>query len=104
MNDDDDDVFGPMIDVTDVRILARYVLELTFETGEVRMIDLEPMLWGPIFEPLLEDYSLFQQVHVDQEAGTIVWPSGADIAPETLYKESKPVVPARAFGGTGVPS
>ena len=100
----DKEAFGPMIDVTGVRILARYVLELTFETGEVRMIDLEPMLWGPIFAPLLEDYSLFQQVHVDHESGTIVWPNGADIAPETLYRESKPVVPARAYGGTGVPS
>ena len=92
MNDSGE--FGPMIDVTDVRILARYVLQLTFETGEVRVLDLEPMLWGPAFEPLLEDYSLFQQLRVDRAAGTIVWPNGADVSPHTLYAESKPAVPA----------
>lgn len=84
----------PLIDVTGVRVLARYVVELTFADGSVRVIDLEPLLWGEMFEPLTTDYDTFRQVRVDPDAGTIVWPNGADISPRTLYAESKPVVPA----------
>ena len=84
----------PLIDVTSVRVLARYVVELTFADGSVRVIDLEPLLWGEMFEPLVSDYDAFRQVHVDPDAGTIVWPNGANISPRTLYAESKPAVPA----------
>lgn len=85
---------APLIDVTDVRVLARYVVELTFADGSERVIDLEPLLWGPMFEPLVADYGLFRQVTVDAGAGTIVWPNGADISPRTLFAESRPTVPA----------
>lgn len=83
----------PIIDVTDVRVLARYIVELTFESGETKVIDLEPLLEGPVFEPLVRDYALFRQVQVDPEAGTIVWPNGADISPRTLYRRSRNAVP-----------
>ncbi len=85
---------APLIDVTRVRVLARYVAELEFADGGLRVIDLEPLLWGPMFEPLVADYGLFRQVRIDPDAGTIVWPNGADISPRTLYAESKPAVPA----------
>ncbi len=84
----------PIIDVTGVRVLARYVAELTFADGAVRVIDLEPYLTGPLYESVRADYDVFRGVAVDAEAGTIVWPDGADISPRTLYAESKPVVPA----------
>jgi len=102
--------WGPIVDVTEVRVLARYFLELTFETGEVRVIDVEPMLWGPAFELILADYSYFQQVRVDPECGTIVWPGGEDLSPRTLYAESKLAVPVlrqaegRVDRGEGVPN
>jgi hypothetical protein len=81
-----------IIDVTHARILARYIVELTFETGETKVIDLEPLLRGPVFEPLIRDYQLFAQLRVDPEAGTIVWPNGADVSPRTLYRRSRDVV------------
>jgi len=84
----------PLIDVANVRVLSRYVVELDFADGETRVIDLEPFLWGEMFDPLSADYELFRQVRVDPEAGTIVWPNGADLSPRTLYAESKPAVPA----------
>ena len=83
---------APVIDVTSVRVLARYAVELTFADGAVRVIDLESLLWGPMFEPLRADYGLFRRVSVDVEAGTIVWPNGADLSPRTLHAESKPAV------------
>lgn len=91
MNDDE----FILVDVTDVRVLARYVLELTFDTGETRVIDVESWLTGPMFEPLLADYAMFKAVRVDADAGTIVWPNGADFSPSGLYVASKPVVPTR---------
>ena len=85
---------APLIDVTGVRVLARYVVKLTFANGSERVIDLEPLFWGPMFEPLVSDYDHFRQVTVDPDAGTIVWPNGADISPRTLFSESRPTVPA----------
>ncbi len=83
----------PINDVVAVRVLSRYVVELTFESGDVRVLDLEPLLNGPVFEPLTADYDLFKQVRVDPEAGTIVWPNGADISPRILHARSRPAVP-----------
>lgn len=84
----------PLIDVTDVHVLARYVVGLTFADGSERALDLEPLLWGPMFQPLVADYALFREVTVDQDAGTIVWPNGADISPRTLFAESRPTASA----------
>lgn len=84
----------PINDVADVQVLSRYIVELTFATGERRVIDLEPLLVGAVFEPLIRDYALFNQVRADAEAGTLVWPNGADISPRTLYRHSRPAVPS----------
>ena len=85
---------GPVVDVVDVAVLGRYVLELRFADGSVRVIDLEPMLDGPMYADLLADYDLFRQARADADSGTVVWPNGADISPRRLYAESKPKVPA----------
>jgi hypothetical protein len=82
-----------LVAVTAVRVLARYVLELTFDTGEVTVVDLEPMMWSPLFQPLLTDYDLFRQVCVDPDGGSIAWPNGAVWPPDELYSQSKAAVP-----------
>lgn len=84
----------PLVDVTGVRVLGRYVLELTFDTSEVKVLDMEPLMSGPVFEALLSDYNLFRQVKVDGLSGTIVWPNGADWAPDELYSKAKSAIPA----------
>ncbi|SEP29596.1 DUF2442 domain-containing protein [Trujillonella endophytica] len=76
------------VDVTGVQVLAGHVLELTFSSGEVRVLDVEPALWGEALQPLVKDYDLFTAVRVDPEAGTIVWPNGADLSAQMLYAES----------------
>jgi Protein of unknown function (DUF2442) len=83
-----------LVVVTGVRVLGRYVLEVTFDTGEVKIIDMEPLMRGPVFQPVLADYSLFCLVHVDADAGTVAWPTGADWSPDELYTKSKSAVPA----------
>jgi len=74
----------PVVHVTSVEPLEGFRLRLAFEDGTVGDIDLADELWGPIFEPL-HDRTVFIQVAVNPECGTIVWPNGADFAPEWLY-------------------
>lgn len=74
-----------MILVRSVKPLERFQVLLEFTTGEQKQVDLEPLLRGPIFEPLRKDPELFRSVRVDEELGTIVWENGADIDPDVLY-------------------
>lgn len=74
-----------MNDVVEVRYVREYTLWLRFEDGTVGEVDIRPSLRGPVFEPL-RSLEYFKRVRVDPEIGTIVWPNGADIAPETLYE------------------
>jgi hypothetical protein len=67
-----------------------HYLILEFETGEYRVIDLRPFLEGPVFEPL-KDPAFFRQVKADPDAGTVVWPNGADLCPDVLYAKSVPL-------------
>ena len=67
--------------------VGSYRLRLTFSDGKVGDIDLAPELWGEVFEPL-KDLELFKSFKVDQELGTVVWPNGADFAPEFLYQSA----------------
>ena len=71
-------------DVVSVKVVGPFVLEVTFEDGAMRVVDLEPELWGAMFEPL-RDPAYFAKVAVDSESGTITWPNGADFSPEFLY-------------------
>lgn len=84
----------PLVGVTGVRVLARYVVELAFDDGSVRVIDLEGWLVGPAFAPVRDDYDLFRSVAVNAESGTVEFPNGADLSPAALYLNSKPAVPA----------
>ncbi len=49
-------------------------------------VDLEGELWGEVFEPL-KGKTLFAKFVLDKELNTIVWPNGADFAPEFLYQK-----------------
>jgi hypothetical protein len=80
---------GPVPHVTRVEVLQDYVVRLEFDDGFVRVVDLGPELRGPVFEPL-RDPDVFRKVAVDREIGTIVWPNGADLAPEFLRWGNEP--------------
>lgn len=63
--------------------MPRYRLEVEFSDGTRGVVDLADRLFGPMFEPL-RDEKLFAKANVD-EFGAIVWPNGADLAPDALY-------------------
>ena len=90
---------SPVVDVISVRVLARYIVEMGFADGAVKVLDLEPFLWGDAFEPLRDDYGMFCEVEVDADAGTIVWPNGADLSPRVLHAQGRSAVPRLATHG-----
>jgi hypothetical protein len=71
--------------IVKVRVVGSHSLDLTFKDGTRKHVDLLPLLEGPVFEPLREPF-FFARVVLDPVAGTVVWPNGADIAPEALYE------------------
>ena len=79
-----------MIRIRAVEPLDGFTVRLYFTDGTEKMIDLEPYLHGPIFEPLRNDPAFFRSVRVDSQLGTIVWDNGADIDPDVLYQNLTP--------------
>ena len=71
--------------VVGVEVVGPHSLAVTFKDGKRSQVNVLPLLEGPIFEPL-HDPAVFARVMLDPVAGTVVWPNGADIAPETLYQ------------------
>jgi Protein of unknown function (DUF2442) len=74
-----------IVHIVDVRCVENHRLRLTFEDGKTGELDFSGEEWKGVFEPL-RDPSFFRQVELDEELGTIVWPNGADFAPETLHR------------------
>jgi Protein of unknown function (DUF2442) len=71
--------------IVSAEYLGSYRILLIFSDGKRRELDLEDQLWGEMFEPL-KNLETFRQFRVDAELHTIVWPNGADLAPEFLYE------------------
>ncbi len=75
-----------MVDVVEARYVTGHTVWLRFEDGTTGEVNLAGELWGEVFEPL-RDVDYFKQLRVD--LGTIVWPNGADFAPEFLYERAR---------------
>ena len=77
-----------LVHVTAVEVVGDHRLRLSFEDGVVAVIDFAGRKWRGVFEPL-RDPRYFARLSLDEQLGTIVWPNGADIAPETLHAEAQ---------------
>lgn len=66
--------------------VSEFKLRLQFDDGTVGIVDFKRWLTGPVFAPL-KDADAFTRFFID--GGTVTWPNGADIAPETLYAQAK---------------
>jgi hypothetical protein len=80
-----------MVRLVEARYVRDYVVWLRFSDGLAGEVDLRDELDGPVFGPLRE-VALFQRVCIYPELHTIVWPNGADFAPEFLHERVR--VPA----------
>ena len=81
-----------IIHVTEAKVVGPYSLALVFDNGERKRVNLRAELYGPIFEPL-RDPAQFAQAYVDADSRTVVWPNGADFAPDFLYRMDSEVLP-----------
>ncbi len=71
-----------MLRIRSARALDSYRVRLTLTNGDTVERDLSDIVWGPVFQPLLDDYGRFREVQV--EAGTLTWPGALDFDPDTL--------------------
>jgi hypothetical protein len=75
-----------MIRVVEARYLSGYAIWLRFSDGLAGEVDLAAELEGEVFEPL-RDQEVFRSFVLHPELHTIVWPNGADLAPEFLHDQ-----------------
>jgi hypothetical protein len=69
--------------IVEGRYVSGYTVWLRFSDGAEGEVDLTKELHGPVFEPL-KNIEVFRQFVVHPELKTLVWPNGADFAPEFL--------------------
>ncbi|MGI8989774.1 MAG: DUF2442 domain-containing protein [Bryobacteraceae bacterium] len=74
----------PIHRVRSFKVVSNYTLRIRFEDDSEQTIDFRAMLRGELFGPL-RDIDFFNQVHIDPEVDTLVWPNGADFDPATLH-------------------
>lgn len=74
----------PVYRVSSFEILSNFTIRVCFDDATEQIIDLAPVLAGEIYGPLRNE-RVFRQVRIDPEAGTLVWPNGADFDPATLH-------------------
>ncbi len=78
-------MIGLTPDITAVSVVRHGVLRVTFADGLTGEVDVLDRMRGPVFEQA-RTRSGFEAVNVDSESGTVAWPDGADLAPDTLYQ------------------
>ena len=71
-----------LLRIAEAKALSHRRVQLTLTNTQIVERDLSPLLQGPVFEAIRSDNALFQQLRV--EAGTLVWPGGADLCPDVL--------------------
>ena len=77
-------------DVIDIQYASGYSYRIVFDDGTSAVVDFSEYLdRGPVFAPL-RNLDFFRRARI--EGGTIAWPNGADVAPETLYDKCQYVV------------
>ena len=75
----------PIHRVAGFSVVRDFVLDVDFSDGTRQRIDFAGVLAGELFGPLANPV-LFREVRLDPEAGTLVWPNGADFDPATLHE------------------
>jgi len=70
-----------LVSVVAARYVNEYRIRLKFSDGVEKVVDFSKWLRGPVFEPL-RDVRRFKNFFL--AGGTVCWPNGADVAPETL--------------------
>jgi hypothetical protein len=68
-----------------------FTLILLFESGELRMLDMNPHIEGESVWERLSDWELFSKVQVQEDLGGLVWPDELDYCPDSAFMDSEPL-------------
>jgi hypothetical protein len=71
--------------------LPDHTVLLVFESGHIKLLDMEPYIEKSGVWTEIEDWQVFSQVEVQEDLGGLVWPGEIDFCPDTAFKVSKPV-------------
>ncbi len=74
----------PIYRVVSFEIVGVHTLRIAFDDGTAQTVNFAPVLAGEIYAPL-RDLAMFNEVKIDPEVHTLVWPNGADFDPATLH-------------------
>jgi hypothetical protein len=77
-------VIHPVYWVQSFQHMAAFTLRVHFDDQTEQVVNFQPILAGELYRPL-RDLALFNQVRIDPEVHTLVWPNGADFDPATLH-------------------
>jgi hypothetical protein len=75
----------PIYRVKSFDIVGPYTLRVCFDDNSEQVIDFQSVLAGELYGRL-RDLQMFNQVRIDPEVETLVWPNGADFDPATLHE------------------
>lgn len=89
-----------MTRITNVEVRGTYRIWIEFVDGASGVVDLSDLVGRGVFQRW-KDHSEFERVSIDDETGTVSWPGGIDLCPDSLYQEvtGKPVAERSASGG-----
>ena len=76
------------IDLTRIKYLDGYRLELKFANGKKGIVDFSSYLKKGGVYRRFRDLEYFKKAYVNKELGVLCWPEGVDVAPETLYSQA----------------
>ncbi len=90
--------------IVEASVCGATLMRLAFNDGTRKVIDVRPLLSGPVFEPL-RDPAYFARAELDPVCGTVAWPNGADFAPEALHElpAVEDLAPARSVTAASPP-
>jgi Protein of unknown function (DUF2442) len=71
--------------IVEAEVGRPHLLRLVFNDGTRKTVDVGTLLVGTVFDPL-RDPAYFGRGQLDSVCGTVVWPNGADFAPEALFE------------------
>jgi hypothetical protein len=86
-----------LVRIREVQVLENHRVRLVLTDGAIVERDLAGLLRGPIFDAIRSDEARFREVRVD--AGTLVWPNGADLCPDVVIWGGPPPAEVRDTAG-----
>ncbi|MFH0799296.1 MAG: DUF2442 domain-containing protein [Pseudomonadota bacterium] len=74
-------------DIIRAEYVGGYKIKFQFEDGKIGVLDFETAIDRKGIFSQLADLEYFKRFYLNKELGTICWPNGQDVAPETIYEK-----------------